>query len=293
MEQVKTTGNDMDDFDDAELEELYSWIDGIPLSRPKRNIARDFSDGVLVAEIVRQYFPQIIQMHNYSPANSTPQKKENWNVLNRKVFTKLGFELGDDVMRDVITAKPGVIEKVLMMLRTKLNRAEWELKKQTQTKSKGGGGRKESDKPEADQYMVVKGNDPWGWESEFLDRDWTRGIKVYGSPRGKGMKQDTTRGYPFLQRDPQLELITLYNLDRPDYPSIPKHKIIRSIAESDAVPRILFEEKEQECLAKDETIRILEAKIHRMEHLIHLKDVRIDDLQNRLETMRPTGVRRM
>lgn len=45
MDQVKTTGNDMDDFDDAELEELYSWIDGIPLSRPKRNIARDFSDG--------------------------------------------------------------------------------------------------------------------------------------------------------------------------------------------------------------------------------------------------------
>ncbi|CAG2243256.1 Sperm flagellar protein 1 [Mytilus edulis] len=269
MEQVKTTGNDMDDFDDAELEELYSWIDGIPLSRPKRNIARDFSDGVLVAELVRHCCSQkgLVDLHNYTGANSTNKKEENWRLMNRKVFTKLGFELGDDVMRDVITAKPGVIEKVLMMLRTKLNRAEWELKKQTQTKSKGGGGRKESDKPEADQYM--------------------------GSPRGKGMKQDTTRGYPYLQRDPQLELITLYNLDRPDYPSIPKHKIIRSIAESDAVPRILFEEKEQECLAKDETIRILEAKIHRMEHLIHLKDVRIDDLQNRLETMRPTGVRRM
>ncbi|CAC5377490.1 unnamed protein product [Mytilus coruscus] len=280
MEQVKTTGNDMDDFDDAELEELYSWIDGIPLSRPKRNIARDFSDGVLVAELVRHCCSQkgLVDLHNYTGANSTNKKEENWRLMNRKVFTKLGFELGDDVMRDVITAKPGVIEKVLMMLRTKLNRAEWELKKQTQ-KSKGGGGKKESDKPEADQYM--------------------------GSPRGKGMKQDTTRGYPYLQRDPQLELITLYNLDRylqdykkdrtdarPDYPSIPKHKIIRSIAESDAVPRILFEEKEQECLAKDETIRILEAKIHRMEHLIHLKDVRIDDLQNRLETMRPTGVRR-
>ncbi|XP_052098256.1 sperm flagellar protein 1-like isoform X4 [Mytilus californianus] len=274
MEHVKTTGNDMDDFDDAELEELYSWIDGIPLSRPKRNIARDFSDGVLVAELVRHCCSQkgLVDLHNYTGANSTNKKEENWRLMNRKVFTKLGFELGDDVMRDVITAKPGVIEKVLMMLRTKLNRAEWELKKQTQ-KSKGGGGKKESDKPEADQYMVVKGNDPWGWESEFLERDWTRGIKVYGSPRGKGMKQDTTRG--------------------PDYPSIPKHKIIRSIAESDAVPRILFEEKEQECLAKDETIRILEAKIHRMEHLIHLKDVRIDDLQNRLETMRPTGVRRM
>lgn len=250
MDQVKTTGNDMDDFDDAELEELYSWIDGIPLSRPKRNIARDFSDGVLVAELIRQTCSQkgLVDIHNYTGANNTNKKEENWRLLNRKVFTKLNFELGDDVIRDVITAKPGVIEKVLMMLRVKLNRAEWELKKNP-PKSKGGGGKKESDKPEADQYL--------------------------GSPRGKAANQkgqDTNRG--------------------PDFPSIPKQKVIRSIAESDAVPRILYEEKEQECLAKDETIRILEAKIHRMEHLIHLKDVRIDDLQNRLETMRPTGVRR-
>ena len=64
----------------------------------------------------------------------------------------MNFELGDDVIRDAITAKPGVIEKVLMMLRVKLNRAEWELKKNP-PKSKGGGGKKESDKPEADQYM--------------------------------------------------------------------------------------------------------------------------------------------
>ena len=39
-----------------------------------------------------------------------------------------------------------------MMLRVKLNRAEWELKKNP-PKSKVGGGKKESDKPEADQYM--------------------------------------------------------------------------------------------------------------------------------------------
>nr|KAG5704086.1 hypothetical protein BaRGS_017590 [Batillaria attramentaria] len=34
----------------AELEELYTWIDGIPLTRPKRNIARDFADGDCVLE---------------------------------------------------------------------------------------------------------------------------------------------------------------------------------------------------------------------------------------------------
>ena len=33
------------------LTRLYTWVDGMNLSRPKRNIARDFSDGVLVAEV--------------------------------------------------------------------------------------------------------------------------------------------------------------------------------------------------------------------------------------------------
>lgn len=34
-----------------DLTRLYTWVDEINLSRPKRNIARDFSDGVLVAEV--------------------------------------------------------------------------------------------------------------------------------------------------------------------------------------------------------------------------------------------------
>ena len=36
---------------DEQLDKLYTWIDSIPLSRPKKNIARDFSDGCLVAEV--------------------------------------------------------------------------------------------------------------------------------------------------------------------------------------------------------------------------------------------------
>ena len=30
---------------DDELEKLYKWVDQIPLSRPKKNMTRDFSDG--------------------------------------------------------------------------------------------------------------------------------------------------------------------------------------------------------------------------------------------------------
>jgi hypothetical protein len=32
-------------FDDEDLQRIYTWVDDIPLSRPKRNITRDFSDG--------------------------------------------------------------------------------------------------------------------------------------------------------------------------------------------------------------------------------------------------------
>lgn len=33
------------ELDDEEQQDLFAWIDKIPLSRPKRNISRDFSDG--------------------------------------------------------------------------------------------------------------------------------------------------------------------------------------------------------------------------------------------------------
>jgi len=35
----------MVEIDEQDLEELYSWIDQIPLSRPKKDLKRDFSDG--------------------------------------------------------------------------------------------------------------------------------------------------------------------------------------------------------------------------------------------------------
>lgn len=67
-----------------ELQRLYQWVDEIPLSRPKRNIARDFADGVLMAEIVAHYFPKLIEMHNYPAANSYAQKVYNWYVATRR-----------------------------------------------------------------------------------------------------------------------------------------------------------------------------------------------------------------
>jgi hypothetical protein len=50
---------------EEELADLYAWVDSIPLSKPKKSIARDFSDGVCVADMVHCYFPKLVELHNY------------------------------------------------------------------------------------------------------------------------------------------------------------------------------------------------------------------------------------
>lgn len=58
--------------------------------------------------------------------------------LYRKVFKKLHFELADDVIKQIVNAKPFVIERVLLMLRSKIDNALWE--------------KENSDRPEVDQH---------------------------------------------------------------------------------------------------------------------------------------------
>ena len=71
---------------EQELTEVYNWVDQIPLSRPKKNITRDFADGVLMAEIVSHYFPKLVELHNYIPSTAAATKLANWNTLNSKAF---------------------------------------------------------------------------------------------------------------------------------------------------------------------------------------------------------------
>lgn len=45
-----------------ELNGIYNWVDQIPLSKPKKNIARDFSDGLLMSEIIQYFLPKLIDV---------------------------------------------------------------------------------------------------------------------------------------------------------------------------------------------------------------------------------------
>ncbi|XP_078386893.1 sperm flagellar protein 1 isoform X2 [Cetorhinus maximus] len=205
------------------LQELYAWIDRIPLSRPKRNIARDFSDGVMVAEVVKHFLPKLVEIHNYIPANSTQQKLSNWQILNRKVFSKLHFHIPEDMLTKLVKSFPGIIETVLYMLRLKI---EEEL----------------NGVQDMEHYSI-------GADKSFLD---------YAPPN---------------MHQPQAEMWCNNQKQR---------SFCEQYSHLDPEIRFLLEEKEQALLALRETVEILQMKVQRLEHLVQLKDLRIEDLTRHL-----------
>ncbi|XP_006894271.1 PREDICTED: sperm flagellar protein 1 [Elephantulus edwardii] len=224
--------------DEETLHQLYLWVDSIPLSRPKRNLTRDFSDGVLVAEVVKFYFPKMVEMHNYVPANSFHQKLSNWGHLNRKVLNKLNFSVPEDVMRKIAQCVPGVVELVLIPLRQRLEERQ-------KRRKQGLGSLQELTSQDGSGYMDV------GLSQK------AQGEGAPEPPGGKPLKggrlpAPRPPGYSqTLQGDPSFVL---------------------QIAE-----------KEQELLATQETVQVLQMKVRRLEHLLQLKNVRIDDLSRRLQ----------
>jgi hypothetical protein len=64
------------------MEQLLEWIDSIPFTKPKRNITRDFADGVFVAEIMKMYHPDLVQIHNYPAVSALNSRFSNWKTLN-------------------------------------------------------------------------------------------------------------------------------------------------------------------------------------------------------------------
>ncbi|XP_052707131.1 sperm flagellar protein 1-like isoform X4 [Crassostrea angulata] len=285
-------------FDDVELENLYQWIDRIPLTRPKKNIGKDFSDGVLLAEIVAHYFPKIVELHNYSPAAATKQKMENWYLLNRRVLRKLDLDLSDEVIRALANCKPKVVEKVLMLLRLQIDknlqrqgRSRLEIDANFAQSMDTKETKKSQSAPAAENSQALvpvktgrsspgklssprklgKGEIPHNHPDRSIAEIkleshlpriydfWGRpsiGVKTKGGSNDMGSYHFEGKGY----FDPAIYI----------YPT------------SDNVPRSYLEEKEMECMAKDETIRMLNSKIRRLEHLLQLKDTRMLDLQGQI-----------
>ncbi|XP_052772457.1 sperm flagellar protein 1-like isoform X7 [Mya arenaria] len=288
-------------FDDVEVESLYSWIDRIPLSRPKKNMSKDFSDAVLAAEVIKHYFPRMVEVHNYTPAANTKQKLENWYLLNRRVLKRLELDLSDDVLRALANGKPKVIERVLMLIRLQIDKflektgrdQSWRRKELYHTNpdpvylrlrlnspppshpNTPPGIKSPRGAPETSlRSMSPTNNRVTKSEGAASPRKYQKGEIPHAHPDRTFDALAFDFGYPvypFTERS--------YFADKP-LPIMPK-AFIPPV--SDNIPRIMYEEKEMECQAKEETIQIMNAKIRRLEHLLHLKDVRIEDLHSTLQ----------
>uniref|UniRef100_A0A0G4GTN7 Calponin-homology (CH) domain-containing protein n=1 Tax=Chromera velia CCMP2878 TaxID=1169474 RepID=A0A0G4GTN7_9ALVE len=108
------------DLSEKKQREVYAWVDSLPLSRPKRNISKDFSDGLMFAEVVRQFFPALIDVHNFKAAPTQTLKRSNWSVLAEKVLTHIGLYLNEADVYLLSGAAPLAIEKLLYVLRTQI-----------------------------------------------------------------------------------------------------------------------------------------------------------------------------
>lgn len=96
-----------------ELEAVLKWVDSFELSKSRKKLSRDFSDGVLLAEILKFEFPNLVELHNYSGCFAVQGKIENWDTLNRKVLRKLQMNLKSEEIEKLARAETNCIEEVL------------------------------------------------------------------------------------------------------------------------------------------------------------------------------------
>lgn len=64
----------MADITDDDIRMVYEWVDSFEFSKQKKNITRDFADGLLVAEIVNSFYPHLVEVHNYYNSNNLKKK---------------------------------------------------------------------------------------------------------------------------------------------------------------------------------------------------------------------------
>ncbi|XP_078006792.1 sperm flagellar protein 1-like isoform X2 [Phascolarctos cinereus] len=218
----------------------------------------------MIAEIVKHFQPKLVEMHNYVPTSNTEQKLSNWSTLNRCPLIELAGEAGGDIceacsrltekedIRKVVISAPGAIESVLSTLRQKVE---------------------EKCQRKAIQEARLTLKDPTGFDSININRHLAElencksaeyptirvplGKKTIPSQKGEERGSDHSgRQDPNFSQCPHNE---------PNFQQ-------------------LLEQKEQALTMLQETVQILQMKVHRLEHLVQLKDMRIEDLTRHLNT---------
>lgn len=107
---------------EATMKPILDWLEEVPFTKESalRNIAREFSDGYCIAEVVAHFCPKLIDMNVYHPVSATPQKVTQWNTLNKKVLSKLDCTTPTAMIKKVVDYKEGAAELILRNLKLKI-----------------------------------------------------------------------------------------------------------------------------------------------------------------------------
>jgi hypothetical protein len=100
--------------------DILAWLDTIPLSRPILNFDKDFSDGILVAEIISFFFPEYVDLDMFYTARNMSQRTTNWRILKSDLLPKLGLHAPGTVVHEITHGDNRVTELFLLYLREKI-----------------------------------------------------------------------------------------------------------------------------------------------------------------------------
>ena len=81
----------------------------VVIQKQRCNLAREFSDGLKMAEILRHYLSanqrRHVEMHMFVRGSSRSKKRSNWDLQNRKVMANLfDYEFPDTLIDGCISA---------------------------------------------------------------------------------------------------------------------------------------------------------------------------------------------
>ncbi|XP_013358499.1 PREDICTED: uncharacterized protein LOC102029740 isoform X1 [Chinchilla lanigera] len=248
------------------LRGLCAWLDRLPLSRPKRHLARDFSDGgsrgdsgqrrdfavqarlTVLSHSAGGRDCEALSSTPCGPAQLHPCLQHGPEAQQlepsqqaRKVFHKLHFCVSEADIRKVVANVPGAIEPILCALREKV------------------------------EAGTVHAGSPstTGTGPSYVNAD-------------QPCVELPTCTYTGLPHSPDPSSVkTLQNqgaLEKMDCCACGCGDPAREAWEHLARAQQLLEDKEQALVILQQTVQILQMKVMRLENLVQLKDQRIEEL---------------
>jgi len=104
-------------------EEIHAWVLSLNLSKEVNNFPRDFSDGVLLAEIIARFLPRYISLNTFTRVYSLALKKYNWETLQKCVLRHLHIRLSAHQVNQLVNAEEGAIERLISLVRQRVAEA--------------------------------------------------------------------------------------------------------------------------------------------------------------------------